>query len=86
MHEALYIVVGAVVGGILCTIGFGLGAYFIKSTYLELTQPHTLTPNTVEDNTKEEEQEAYNWDTYDDYSKPTDEAFPSEVPLNEEAN
>ena len=74
MHEAIYIVVGAVVGGTLCTIGFGLGAYYITSTYLELTQPHTITPNTIGDNTKEElEPDAYNWDTYDNYSKPVDE-------------
>jgi len=74
MHEAIYIVVGAVVGGTLCTIGFGLGAFYIKSTYIELTQPHTITPNTIGDNTKEElEPDAYNWDTYRDYNKPVDE-------------
>ena len=74
MHEAIYIVVGAVVGGTLCTIGFGLGAYYIKSTYLELTQPHTITPNTIGENTKEEiEPDAYNSDTYDNNSKPVDE-------------
>ena len=84
MHEAIYIVVGAVVGGTLCTIGFGLGAFYIKSTYIELTQPHTITPNTIGDNTKEElEPDAYNWDTYRDYNKPVDETFPLE---DEEAN
>ncbi len=84
MHEAIYIVVGAVVGGTLCTIGFGLGAFYIKSTYIELTHPHTITPNTIGDNTKEElEPDAYNWDTYRDYNKPVDETFPLE---DEEAN
>jgi|TARA_Y100001938_G_scaffold138147_1_gene203226 hypothetical protein len=71
MNEALYILIGSAVGGTLCTIGFSLGAYYIKSTYVELTQPHT-TNNTVESNKPQVEEDSYNWDTYDQATQPQD--------------
>ncbi len=64
MNEALYILIGSAVGGTLCTIGFSLGAYYIKSTYVELTQPQ-YTNNTVDNNNTNIEEDSYNWDTYD---------------------
>jgi len=70
MNEALYILVGAVTGGMLCTIGFSLGAYYIKRTYVELTQPYDSIPNTVEEDTKITPEESYNWNTYQESTEP----------------
>ena len=72
MHESLLVLGGVIVGTVFTFVGCCLGAYLVKSTYMEITNPEPqellLTVDKGIDNTTKIK--GYDWDEYDDYLKP----------------
>ena len=73
MHESLLVLSGVVVGTSFTCIGCYLGAYLVKRTYEDVTNPYPqelLLKVDSEDNANTNQPNGYDWDEYDDYLKP----------------
>ena len=70
MQEVLTAFIGIIIGTCSTLGGCWLGAYLVKRTYTEITNPY---PHIVKETVEEEEDlrsvEAYDWDTYDAHIK-----------------
>ena len=73
MHESLLVLSGVIVGTSFTCIGCYLGAYLVRRTYEDVTNPYPpelLLKVDREDNTNTNQPQGYDWDEYDDYLKP----------------
>ena len=70
MQEVLTAFIGIIIGTSATLLGCWLGAYLVKRTYTEVTNPY---PIVVKEAQKDEEDlrsvDAYDWDSYDAYIK-----------------
>ena len=72
MHDSLLVLSGVIVGTTFTCIGCYLGAFLVKRTYMEITDPYppeVLIKLDKDDNIPDQ-QESYDWDQYDEYLKP----------------
>ena len=73
MQESLLVLSGVIIGTIFTCAGCALGAYLVKLTYMEVTNPLPLLvkiDGDKEDNTTTSQAEGYDWDEYESYLKP----------------
>ena len=73
MQESLFVLGGVIVGTVFTCCGCALGAYLVKKTYMEITNPHPQElllklDKDIESDT--DNPQGYDWDEYDDYLKP----------------
>ena len=75
MHESLLVLSGVIVGTSFTCIGCYLGAYLVRRTYEDITNPYP--PEVLLKLDSEEEQQlqskqpqGYDWDEYDEYLRP----------------
>ena len=76
MHDTVLVLTGILVGTSFTAAGCFLGAYLVKRTYMDVTQPISLTLSPK--GREEEEQslrdmEGYDWDEYDKYIQGVEE-------------
>ena len=72
MQESLLVLSGVAIGTVFTGAGCLLGAFLVKKTYMEVTNPpqprYLRLPD--EDAQPNGEAESYDWDEYDNYIKP----------------
>ena len=79
MHESLLVLMGVLAGTVFTGAGCFLGAYLVKKTYMEVTNPSPPMYLRVQEDEEQLQKppESYDWDEYDSYLKP---------PLDEDGN
>ena len=71
MQESLLVLTGVAVGTVLTGAGCYLGAYLVKKTYSDVTNPSVpIFLQQEEDVNPNGAQESYDWDEYQSYIKP----------------
>ena len=72
MHESLLVLSGVIVGTSFTCIGCYLGAYLVRRTYEDITNPYPpeVLLKLDKDEDIEIQPQGYDWDEYDDYLKP----------------
>ena len=71
MHESLLVLAGVTAGTVFTGVGCLLGAYLVKKTYSDVTNPPVpIFLQQEEDVNHSGTSESYDWDEYDSYIKP----------------
>ena len=72
LHESILVLIGVIIGTVFTCTGCVLGAYLVKQTYLEITNPYPnkvvlkLDKDEIDNRTQSE---SYDLDQYYDYFK-----------------
>ena len=72
MHESLLVLSGVIIGTVFTCVSCYLGAFLVKRTYMEITNPYpeVLLKLDREEEDTPDHSESYDWDQYDEYLKP----------------